>query len=127
MAVYYSLAFPKLLSWANPGRNNPTFHGYSDYIQVSRNGDEVIIHSPVFDPKLFAHVKGENLIFLRSVHGELRRLAGPINLQGVVVFARPQDNGVVDAVKPSSLFWKLFEPDDSTQWSTLRDARSYPR
>jgi hypothetical protein len=42
MAVYYSLAFPKLLSWSGPGQNAPTFHSYADYVQVSRDADEVI-------------------------------------------------------------------------------------
>jgi hypothetical protein len=127
MAVYPFLAFPQFVTWTHSSPNNPTFHGYADYIHVTRNGDEVIIGSPPHDPTAFAHVHGDNLIFLRSVQGELRRLAGPITLQGIEVSARPQDTSIVGTAKPSNLFWELFEPDESSRWDTLREAASYPR
>jgi hypothetical protein len=126
MAVYYSLAFPRFVTWTHPGFKSPTFHGYADYTRIIRKSDEAIIESPSFDPTAFAHVREDNLIFLQSTKGKLRRLAGPIVLQGVELYARPQDTSIVDGVKPSSLFWELFEPVDSSRWSTLKNARSYP-
>jgi hypothetical protein len=126
MTVYPNLAFPYFLDFTPDLKHPPTFHGYADYIKVSEGDGEVLIQSPVFDPQRFAHIRGDNLLFLRAQDGVLQRVGGEITIGGHTMFARPIASVTGNPVKISRLFWELFEPSGSTSWITLRSAKSYP-
>jgi hypothetical protein len=124
--VYPNLAFSYFLDFTPDPKHPPTFHGYADYIKVSEGDGEVVIQSPAFDPQRFAHVRGDNLLFLRVQDGVIQRVAGEVTLDGHTIFARPIASVTGNPVKISRLFWDLFEPSGSTSWFTLRSAKSYP-
>jgi hypothetical protein len=124
--VYPNLAFSYFLDFTPDPKHPPTFHGYADYIKVSEGDGEVVIQSPAFDPQRFAHVRGDNLLFLRVQDGVVQRVGGEITLGGQTMFARPIASVTGNPVKISRLFWDLFEPSGSTSWFTLRSAKSYP-
>jgi hypothetical protein len=126
MTVYPNLAFPYFVDFTADPKRPPTFHGYADYTKVTEENGEIIIHSPWFSPARFAHVRGNNLLFLRAQDGMIRRVTGEVNLGGHTLFARPTAPVTGSSVKMSGLFWTLFEPNSSTSWFTLRSAKSYP-
>jgi hypothetical protein len=126
VVIYPSLAFPYFYDFTVDSKHPPTFHGYAEYIKVSENDGEIVIQSPFFDPARFAHIRGDNLIFLRAQEGVVQRIAGQITLGGHTMFARPMSPASGNPVKLSGLFWNLFEPHGSNSWFTVRSARSYP-
>ena len=126
MTVYPNLAFPYFVDFPGGRERSPTFHGYADYIKVSEGDGEVLIQSPAFDPQRFAHIRGDNLLFLRVQDGVVQRVGGEIAIGGHTMFARPIASVTGNPVKISRLFWELFEPRGSTAWFTLRSAKSYP-
>jgi hypothetical protein len=124
--VYPNLAFSYFFDFTPDPKHPPTFHGYADYIKVSEGDGEVLIQSPAFDPQRFAHIRGDNLLFLRVQDGVVQRVGGEIAIGGHTMFARPIASVAGNPVKISKLFWELFEPSGSASWFTLRSARSYP-
>lgn len=124
--VYNTLAFPYFLKLGYR-KNLPTFHGYAGYVHIVSSGSSTVIESPSMFPPLYGRIEHDNLIFIRTVGGELRRVAGETILQGVPVFARPEPAVASENVRLSPLFWRLFGHQSSDRWFTLRGARSYPR
>jgi hypothetical protein len=126
VVIYPSLAFPYFYDFTVDSKHPPTYHGYAEYVKISENDGEIVIQSPFFDPGRFAHIRGDNLIFLRAQEGVVQRIAGQITLGGHTMFARPMSPTSGNPVKLSGLFWNLFEPHGSNSWFTVRSARSYP-
>jgi hypothetical protein len=124
--VYNTFAFPRFLKFGYE-KNLPTFHGYAGYVHIVSTGSGALVESPSMFPTLYGRIDHDNLIFIRTDGGELKRVAGPTILQGVSVFARPQPPATSEKVKLSPLFWRLFGHQSSDRWLTLRGARSYPR
>jgi hypothetical protein len=123
VTVHPNLAFPYFLDFTLDHRNPPTFHGYADYLKISEANGEIVIESPGFDPKRFARIQGDNLIFMRAHDGMFERVGGKITLSGHTLLARPMVAVPGNPIKMSRLFWDLFELSDSTSWFTLRSAR----
>jgi hypothetical protein len=126
VTIYPNLAFSYFFDFTPDPSHPPTLHGYADYIKMSEGSGEIVIQSPAFDPKRFAHVRGDNLLFLRVQDGVVHRIGGEVTLGGHTIFARPIVPVTGNPVKSSRLFWDLFEPSGSTSWFTLRSARSMP-
>jgi hypothetical protein len=126
MTIYPHLAFPYYIDFPGGRRRAPTFHGYAGYTKITAENGETIIQSPHFDPKRFAHIRGDNLILLRAQDGMIQRVQGEVTLGGHTLFARPVAPVTGNPVKVSRLFWELFEPSSSTSWFTLRSAKSAP-
>jgi hypothetical protein len=126
VTIYPNLAFSNFLDFTPDPSHPPTLHGYADYIKMSEGSGEIVIQSPALDPKRFAHVRGDNLLFLRVQDGVVQRIGGEVTLGGYTMFARPFAPVTGNPVKLSRLFWDLFEPAGSNSWFTLRAARSAP-
>jgi hypothetical protein len=126
MTVYPNLAFPYFVDFPGGRERWPTFHGYADYTKMTEENGEIVIQSPWFSPARFAHIRGDNLIWLRAEDGMIHRVAGVVNLRERTLFARPAASVTGSPVKMSRLFWDLFEPGSSHSWFTLRSAKSYP-
>jgi hypothetical protein len=126
VTIYPNLAFSYFFDFTPDPSHPPTLHGYADYIKMSESSGEIVIQSPALDPKRFAHVRGDNLLFLRVQDGVVRRIGGEVTLGGQTMFARPIAPVTGNPVKSSRLFWDLFEPASSHSWFTLRAARSAP-
>lgn len=127
VTVYPNLAFPYFIDFTPDPKRPPTFHGYADYIKLSEGNGEIVMQSPWFDSNRFAHIRGDNLLWLRVQDGIVQRVAGEVNIQGRRLFARPISSVAGTPVKMSRLFWDVFEPANSTSWFTLKTARSYPQ
>jgi len=89
MTVYPNLAFPYFLDFTPDPTHPPTFHAYADYIKMSEASGELLLQSPWFDPKRFAHIRGDNLLFLRAQGAVVKRVEGEVTLGGHIMFARP--------------------------------------
>jgi hypothetical protein len=126
ITIYPNLAFSYFLDYTPDPTHPPTFHGYADYVKISQSDGEIVIESPWFDPARFAHIRGDNLLFLKVQDGVAQRVEGEITIGGHTVFARPVASVTGNPVKISRLFWDLFEPSGSTSWFTLRSARRAP-
>jgi hypothetical protein len=126
MTIYPNLAFSYFLDFTPDPTHPPTFHAYAEYIKMSEASGELVLQSPWFDPARFAHIRGDNLLFLRAQGGVVKRVEGEVTLGGHTLFARPVVPVTGNPVKVSRLFWDLFEPSGSTSWATLRSARVAP-
>jgi len=127
ITVYPNIAFPYFIDFTPDPKRPPTFHGYADYIKLDEGNGEIVMQSPWFDSNRFAHIRGDNLLWLRVQDGIVQRVAGEVNIQGRRLFARSIGPVAGTPVKMSRLFWDVFGPANSTSWFTLKTARSYPQ
>jgi hypothetical protein len=126
VTIYPNLAFSYFLDYTPDPMHPPTFHGYADYVKISQSDGEIVVQSPWFDPTRFAHIRGDNLLFLKVQDGVAQRMEGDVTIGGHTLFARPVAPVTGNQVRISRLFWDLFEPSGSTSWFTLRSARRAP-
>ena len=126
VTIYPNLAFSYFLDYTPDPMHPPTFHGYADYVKISQSDGEIVVQSPWFDPARFAHIRGDNLLFLKVQDGVAQRVEGEVTIGRHTLFARPVAQVTGNPVRISRLFWDLFEPSGSTSWFTLRSARRAP-
>jgi hypothetical protein len=133
---YTPLALTKYITWPATWRTAPRIAVLWNECPVLPVGQGLALSTPPWLyqpvasatdlPKDIPVARDGNFIYLTAVDGVLRRIAGPVNIRGHVLKARPPAPDQIKAIKASPLFNQLTGGLDPQAWFTLRHARNYP-
>lgn len=136
MVNYTPLALSRFLEWPREWKTPPVIAPIWEGVPVQRTPQGLAVFSPRWrfqKPKSEAPLppgvpvlSDDRFVMLAEKGGRLRRISGPVQIEGHSLRARAAESPEYASLSRSKLFKELTESRPQEDWFTLKHAHNYP-
>jgi hypothetical protein len=124
--TYFPMALPYFVNFPQTWREVPRVYGIWQGCEFDDLAQGRRLHTPVWAPTLWPVIRDGHFIYLRVENGQLRRVAGPVQILGREFQPKASSPEVTKRLRLSNIFQNIFGEPDSKKWFTIRKAKFYP-
>ena len=136
MVSYSPVALSGFMEWPKEWKSPPVIAPIWDGVPVQLTPEGLALFSPRWQfqkpgpnaplPPGIPVLSDDRFVMLAEKEGRLRRISGPVQIEGHTLKARTVESRERASLSPSKLFKVLTESRPQEDWFTLKHAHNYP-